>query len=321
MELLSLFSGCGGLDLGFHQSGYKTILACDFDKKILPTFQFNFPDTPTFWDGIEKLNTDHIKNLDGLIGGPPCQSWSLGGAQKGILDPRGKLFYEYIKILKKLQPKFFLAENVRGILAPKHNIARENIIALMQEAGYCVQYFLLNAVNYSVPQDRERVFFIGYRNDLNKTPTLPPIHKIKLNLKDALKNLKEPVSTQSINIDKKKQHEYLVSNWSPHFFSRNRVRNFSEPSFTTITFTRAIPLHPKAPKMLKMKKDKWVFNPDHLDLYRRFSVREYARIQTFPDDFKFIYEKIDLGYKMIGNAVPVNLSKAWADHIKNEIFK
>ena len=116
---------------------------------------------------ICKIPSDEFPDCDGIIGGPPCQSWSEAGALKGINDPRGQLFYQYIRILKDKKPKFFLAENVKGMMSKIHNDAVKNIVSQFEEAGYDVFIHLLNASDYGVPQDRKRVFYVGFRKDLN----------------------------------------------------------------------------------------------------------------------------------------------------------
>lgn len=124
MRLISLFSGAGGLDKGFHNAGFRTIVANEFDKKICPTFRANFPDTKLIEGDIHDIPSDAFPmNPVGIIGGPPCQSWSEAGTLKGIEDARGQLFYEYIRILRDTQPLFFVAENVPGMLAKRHTEA------------------------------------------------------------------------------------------------------------------------------------------------------------------------------------------------------
>ena len=118
MEIISLFSGAGGLDYGFHKAGFRTVVANEYDPKICPTFRANFPNTTLIEGDIRKIPSSAFpKNITGIIGGPPCQSWSEAGSLRGINDSRGQLFYDYIRILKDTQPLFFVAENVPGMLA------------------------------------------------------------------------------------------------------------------------------------------------------------------------------------------------------------
>lgn len=324
MHIISLFSGCGGLDKGFENAGFKTIWANEFDKNIWATFEANFPDTPLDHRSITDVTANEIPDCDGMIGGPPCQSWSEAGAGRGINDQRGQLFYDYIKILKAKQPKFFLCENVSGILSSRHHDAFSGFLSEFEKAGYNVSWKLLNANDYDVPEDRERVIIVGYRKDLGKTFVHPEPHAHKPTLREAIGDLPEAVPAlphNKANPDLKiPNHEYMTGGFSPMFMSRNRVRSWDEPSFTIQAGGRQAPIHPKAPKMIKVDQNKQIFAPGHENEYRRLSVRECARIQTFPDDFKYIYTDVSIGYKVIGNAVPVNLAKAMAEQIKKDLF-
>lgn len=329
MQLISLFSGAGGLDLGFHKAGFTTIIANEYDAKICPTFRSNFPTTNLIEGDIRKINENVFPlGITGIIGGPPCQSWSEGGSLKGIEDERGQLFYEYIRILKKTQPYFFVAENVSGMLAARHTSAVREFMHLFDKAGYDVQFKLLNANDYDVPEDRERVFYIGFRKDLKVTDFKYPVPSLyKPTLKDSIWDLKDnaipALEKNKTNGDKCiiPNHEYFIGSFSPIFMSRNRVRSWDEPGFTVQASGRQCQLHPQAPKMIKIEQNKQIFVPGKENLYRRMTVREVARIQTFPDDFKFIYNDVNIGYKMVGNAVPVNLAYHIAKEIKITLRK
>lgn len=167
-NLISLFAGCGGLDLGFERAGFEIPIANEYDKKIYETFKANHPNTHLIEGDIRNIAEDNFPDeIDGIIGGPPCQSWSEAGSLRGIDDARGQLFYEYIRILQKKQPKFFLAENVSGMLANRHSEAVKNILTMFEDCGYDVTLTLVNAKNYGVAQERKRVFYIGFRKDLH----------------------------------------------------------------------------------------------------------------------------------------------------------
>lgn len=327
MKLISLFSGAGGLDLGFQKAGYEIVAANEFDKTIWETYEKNH-EVKLIKCDICKISSDEFPECDGIIGGPPCQSWSEAGSLKGINDPRGQLFYQYIRILKDKKPKFFLAENVKGMMAKRHNSAVENIVSQFEEAGYDVFIHLLNASDYGVPQDRKRVFYIGFRKDLNISFDLPPKpYDYKLTFRDAIYDLKdnaipalEKNKTNGDNCNFS-NHEYFIGAYSPIFMSRNRVRDWDEQAFTVQASGRQCQLHPQAPKMIKTDKNKQIFKPGKEDLYRRLSVRECARIQGFPDDFKFYYTNLNDAYKMIGNAVPVNLAYEMAKAIELALNK
>lgn len=329
MALISLFSGAGGLDLGFHKAGFVTAVANEYDSQICPTFRANFPDVNLIEGDIRNIDSDVFPdNIEGIIGGPPCQSWSEGGAKRGIEDPRGQLFHEYIRILKKVKPLFFVAENVSGMLSPRHKDAVKLFMSAFEEAGYDVNLKMLNACDYEVPEDRDRIFYIGFRKDLGIDDfEYPSPVKQRVTLRDAIWDLQETaipaLERNHTNGEacKVPNHEYYVSGFSSIFMSRNRVRSWDEQGFTVQASGRQCQLHPQAPKMQKIDGDHQIFVPGKEHLYRRMTVREVARIQTFPDDFKFIYKDVNVGYKMIGNAVPVNLAYHIAKQIRTTLEK
>lgn len=324
MKLISLFSGAGGLDLGFIKAGFKITMANEFDSTIWETYERNH-DVPLLRGDICDIESDEFPECDGIIGGPPCQSWSEAGSLKGINDPRGQLFYEYIRILKDKQPAFFLAENVRGMMAQRHNAAVEGIVSQFEDSGYEVNIFLLNASDYGVAQDRKRVFYVGFRKDLNATFTPPVPYDHKLTFRDIIYDLKdtaiEALPQNRTNGDECMipNHEYFTGAYSSIFMSRNRVRQWDQAAFTVQASGRQCQLHPQAPTMPKVKNNlnKFVEGKEHL--YRRLTVRECARVQGFPDNFIFYYEKLNDGYKMIGNAVPINLAFEIAKSIKKTL--
>lgn len=329
MKLISLFSGAGGLDKGFHDAGFKTVVANEFDPKICPTFRANFPEVNLIEGDIRAIPSEAFPvHVTGIIGGPPCQSWSEAGSLKGIEDARGQLFYEYIRILNYTQPLFFVAENVSGMLAKRHSDAVNGFMRLFDEAGYDVNLKMLNANDFDVPEDRDRVFYIGFRKDLNihdfeypaPQPHKPTLREAIWDLRDTAIPAREKNHTNGgaclvVN------HEYFTGAYSPIFMSRNRVRSWDEPGFTVQASGRQCQLHPQAPKMEKLEKNLQRFVPGKEHLYRRMTVREIARVQSFPDDFKFIYEDVNTGYKMIGNAVPVNLAYHVAMSIRQALDK
>ena len=322
-RVVSLFTGAGGLDLGFKLAGFNTIWANEYDKSIWDTFRTNFPKTILDTRSIVDVSSSEIPDSIGIIGGPPCQSWSEAGARRGINDHRGLLFYEYIRILEDKKPLFFLAENVPGILAPRHREAFEEILCRFGELGYNVTHDLLNAHDYGVPQDRKRVIIVGYRKDMSKSFIPPDPLLIKPVLKEAIGDLPKPKPA----LDKNKanpegsldipNHEYFIGGFSTIYMSRNRVRGWDEPSYTIQAGGRHAPIHPQAPKMKLVERDKRIFIKGKEKLYRRLSVRECARIQTFPDEFVFKYDNVGDGYKLIGNAVPVE----FAHYLATQIFK
>jgi DNA (cytosine-5)-methyltransferase 1 len=324
MRVASLFSGAGGLDLGFANAGFEVPWANEYDKNIWATYLRNFPDVDLAQKSIVDVEADSIPDIDGFIGGPPCQSWSEAGAARGIEDKRGQLFFEYLRLVEAKRPLFFLAENVSGILFSKHNDALSKILSHFSELGYNVSYGLLNAADYGVPQDRHRVIIVGYQTHVGKFFKPPaPVEK-KITLREAIGDLQSTAvpardftyANEGLEIS---NHEYLVMGYSPIFMSRNRVRAWEEQSFTIQAGARHAPLHPQAPKMVAAGKDLKQFAPGFESQYRRLTVREAARIQTFPDTHTFVYKNVSDGYKMIGNAVPVNFAQRLAQKIADDL--
>lgn len=328
MKVISLFSGCGGLDLGFERAGFDIPVANEYDKTIWATFRANHPRTTLLEADIRSLRAeDFPTDVDGIIGGPPCQSWSEAGALRGIDDDRGRLFFDYIRILRYVRPKFFLAENVSGMLSNRHSEAVGNILRLFKESGYDVTLTLVNAKDYGVAEERKRVFYIGFRSDLGVDFKFPVGSTVrddkKLTLRDVIFDLQKtaiPAAERNHHNPKAvNNNEYFTGDFSPIFMSRNRVKSWDEQAFTVQASGRQCQLHPQAPRMIKVGLNDCRFVPGKEHLYRRLTVREAARIQGFPDDFGFIYDNVDDGYKMVGNAVPVNLAFEIALAIRKEL--
>jgi len=324
-NIVSLFSGAGGLDKGFESAGFDIIWANEYDKSIWETFEYNFCNSFLDKRNIRDIPSIDIPDCIGIIGGPPCQSWSEAGALRGINDSRGQLFYEFIRILKDKKPLFFLAENVEGMLAKRHIDSLNNIKKLFKESGYNLSFKLINAANYNVAQDRKRIIFVGYRSDLGMEFEFPKQSEKKLYLKDVIYDLKDtakPAKEKNYTNGNKcliSNHEYMIGGFSTIYMSRNRVRAWDEPSFTIQAGGRHAPIHPQAPKMAFIEQNIREFVKGQEYLYRRLSIRECARIQSFPDDFIFKYANLIDGYKMVGNAVPVNMAYALACKIKTDL--
>jgi DNA (cytosine-5)-methyltransferase 1 len=335
LKIASLFSGCGGLDLGFTKAGFRLVYANDNDPSIWETFERNHK-IPIDKRSLFDIKSGEIPCADGIIGGPPCQSWSLAGAMRGAKDERGQLFYEYIRVLRDRQPKFFLAENVPGILSSTHIHEFKRIIGKLSALGYDVDYDIVDAKDYGVPQERRRVIIVGYSKSLGLHFSLPPPSHSKsdgvtldgrrthewVNLRQAIGDLPEAIHAKGGNKANEKlvvpNHEYMTGGFSSIYMSRNRRKNWDEQSYTIQAGGRHAPLHPSSTEMTKIEEDKWTFKGGK-PVYRRLSVRECARIQTFPDDFAFYYTNVADGYKMVGNAVPVKLAEALAKKIAADL--
>ena len=322
MNIISLFTGAGGMDLGFKQAGFDIVLENRYAKSIWANYEQNHQ-SPLLKGDIRQFHNDDFPECDGIIGGPPCQSWSEAGSLRGINDARGQLFFDYIRILKTKQPKFFVAENVSGMLARRHHEAVQNIITSFKEAGYSVFIKMLDAYDFETAQNRKRVFYVGFRHDLMIDDfDFPQPIEHKISLKDVIWDLKDSaVPALENNRTNGKDciisnHEYFIGGYSSIYMSRNRVRLWHEPSFTIQASGRQAPQHPDAPRMTKLAENIFEFDKFKTDSYRRLSVRECARIQGFPDNFEFVYSSVNDGYKMIGNAVPIKL----AYHVANKII-
>jgi DNA (cytosine-5)-methyltransferase 1 len=196
---------------------------------------------------------------------------------------------------------------------------------MFEHSGYHVFIKMLDAHDFGVPQTRKRVFYIGFRYDLNVTDFQfpePIVFEQKQYLRQAIYDLKDSaIPAQDKNktngkVCKVLNHEYFTGSYSTIYMSRNRVRSWDEPSFTIQASGRQAPQHPQAPKMIKIEENKFEFSSGKIDQYRRLSIRECARIQGFPDDFEFVYDSLQDAYKMIGNAVPVTLAYVVAKQIQ-----
>lgn len=297
---VSLFCGAGGLDMGFEQAGFHTIWANDFNADACKTHQ-NWSDAEVYCGDISKVNIEDIPDSDIILGGFPCQGFSLSGPRK-IDDSRNALYKHYVRIVKAKQPMMFLGENVKGILTMGDGKIIEAIIEEFSQCGYNVFYQLVNAKNYNVPQDRERVIICGFRKDLGIIDfELPVARKLKVTMKDVLWGMPEPTEDEVCNAP-----------YSSRYMSRNRKRDWNDVSYTIPAMAKQVTLYPGSPDMEKVDKDLWKFGNDGVT--RRLSWREAAAIQTFPRDLEFCGDLVSK-YKQIGNAVPVKLAECIATHL------
>ena len=298
---VSLFCGAGGLDLGFENAGFHTIWANDFDADACKTHQ-NWSKAEVVCGDISKIDIATIPDSDIILGGFPCQGFSLSGPRK-IDDSRNVLYKHYVKIVKEKQPLAFVGENVKGLLTMGNGEVIEAIIDEFSSCGYNVFYQLLNAKNFGVPQDRERVIICGFRKDLQ-------IHNFKIvepnvpivTMRQALKDLPQA-----------KKEEVCDSPYSSRYMSRNRKRGWDQVSYTIPAMAKQVTLYPGSPDMIKLEKDLWRFGDDGET--RRLSWREAAAIQAFPKDLEFTGDLISK-YKQIGNAVPVKLAEFVATQLR-----
>lgn len=344
-NLLSLFSGCGGLDLGFKMAGLKavmgkevmekafcdkqvynanicnnvfnTIYANDIFNEARETYAQN-TGKYVYMDNSDIRKIRRFPKADIVLGGFPCPGFSEAGPRL-VDDERNFLYLHFIRCLMQIQPRLFVAENVKGMMTLGKGEVFKQIVEDFAAAGYTIYHKLLNSAEYGVPQIRERVILVGVRNDIDyeykfPEPThgygVPGLHEV-VTLREAIGDLEDDPG------------EYFTGSYSTIFMSRNRKKGWNDPSFTIQASGRQAPIHPAGMPMRHVGKDKYIFS-DGEENNRRLSVKEIARIQTFPDWYEFSRgnsgkksnnAKLDLIYKQIGNAVPVRLALAVAEPI------
>ncbi|HFU3701627.1 TPA: DNA cytosine methyltransferase [Streptococcus suis] len=319
MKSIELFAGAGGLALGIEKAGFDTIGLVEFDSAAAETLKHNRPNWNVIHDDIANISKLDLEDyfsitkgeLDLLSGGAPCQSFSYAGKRLGLEDTRGTLFFHYAVFLEKLQPKMFLFENVKGLTSHDKGKTYSTILNVFESEGYTVQSKVLNSWDYGVAQKRERMIMVGIRNDLIDKITFeyPDKHEYKPVLRDILDNCPPSLGMQ-YSENKRKifelvppggywrdipediAKEYMKSTWEMGGGRTGILRRMSldEPSLTVLT----------SPTQKQTERC-------HPIEARPFTVRENARIQSFPDDWEF---KGSVGnqYKQVGNAVPVNLA-------------
>lgn len=301
--VISLFAGAGGLDMGFENKGFELLWANDIESDACATHA-KWSKANIVLGDINKIDFNTIPSTDIIIGGFPCQGFSLAGPRK-LDDKRNSLYKHFVRLVEEKQPYAFVAENVKGILTLGDGAVLEAIIEDFSLKGYTVFPNLINASDYGVPQDRFRVILIGIHKDLGiKTHTFPKPFKNKVTLEDALKNIPAP-NAEDICRDP----------FSSRYMSRNRKRKWTEVSYTIPAMSKQVALHPSSPDMKKVGEDHWEFGSEELPT-RRLSWTEAAAIQTFPPDMQFV-GNLTSKYRQIGNAVPVKLAEVIAEDLRN----
>lgn len=324
------------MDLGAERAGAKIIFSSDIDHDACESLRKYFPETKVHEGDI--ANVEDFPDADMLIGGYPCQSFSLGGNRDPEKDPRTKLYLHYVRCLKTVKPKFFVAENVSGLTGLKGGAFFKEQFEEFENQGYQVTAKLLNARDYGVPQVRKRLLIVGVRKDLGKVFVFPKETHGKATKKnpdllpytshgEAIKDL--PLWPEGEFYERPHDPEGHMS-W--YYMSRNRKKNWDEPAFTVVANWRHITIHPASPKMTLTwsnledgYKQRWDFSDEYehlstdptrpiLETPRRLSWRECARIQTFPHDFEPV-GKVESKFQQIGNAVPPMLAEKVFSHL------
>lgn len=304
MTITSLFSGAGGLDLGLIQAGNTVVWANDIDKDAVETYKLNIGDHIICQD-IKEIPLFNIPKSDVVVGGFPCQGFSLANLRRNIDDERNQLYTFFYSIVLTKQPKFFIAENVKGILSLDKGNAIKKIVSDFNSAGYLVETHLINAADYGVPQHRERVIIVGQRKDISsemlfRFPT--PTHCKDGEGKPKWISMKEALTNIPYNYDESKdinaygsKYRFVARNFTAH-----RISDPDKPS----------------PTILARGNGKGgVCAIPHYNGERRLTIRESAIIQTFPLEFVFI-GKMGSCYRQIGNAVPVYFAKKLGMELK-----
>ena len=317
-NVVELFAGAGGLALGLEEAGFNELALVEIDRNACDTLRANRPNWNVIEDDVITVAERGIKTylpegveVDLLSGGYPCQAFSYAGKRLGLEDVRGTMFYYYAKILKDLMPKVFLAENVRGLVTHDEGRTLQSMIDVFTEIGYKVTWNVLKAVDYGVAQKRERIVIIGIRNDINLEFRDPKPFGYIPTLRDALKDVPEsPGSTYPqrkrevldlvppggcwIDLPDDVAREYMGASYFSGGGKRGMARRISwdEPCLTLTG----------SPAQKQTERC-------HPDETRPFTTREYARIQSFPDEWQFEGSITNI-YKQIGNAVPVKMAKA-----------
>ena len=298
MRVVSLFSGAGGLDLGFQQAGHKIIWANDIDKDACETYKKNIGNHIVCSD-IKDIDIHTIPDCDIVIGGFPCQGFSMANMRRSIEDERNQLYKFFYSVIKEKQPAFFVAENVKGILSLGHGSVIRQIEADFQDAGYYTCVNLINMADYGVPQTRQRVIILGQRIDISKEMVVHIPHKT--NSKTSEKDNLPPWVSISEAIDRfpdpDQPNDYLN-----HIYSAYKVE------FRNFTGHRQTDPQKPSPTILARGNGKGgVCAIPHYNGKRRLTIRESAAVQTFPDDFEFV-GAMNSCYRQIGNAVPVHFA-------------
>lgn len=316
LRVASLFCGCGGTDVGllgdfdflgkhYDSNSMEIVYANDIDDNACNIFKENFNITPDSRD-IREVKSEELPEFDILTGGFPCQSFSIiaqNPKRLGVKDERGKLFFEMCRILRERQPKCFIAENVKGILTANKKSAFPLIIKEFEESGYDVQYRILNSADYGVPQKRERVIIVGFRKDLHIAFHFPDA---EIESEDGYAPLKEVIEA---DVDEK----YYFSDRAVagmmkkrESMNKGRAQDINKPCNTVGAHLAKVSLNSTDPVLMQGSR------------YRRFTPREVARIQSFPDEFELVGSEA-AQYRALGNAIPPVMFWHVARAVKEEL--
>lgn len=340
MNVIDLFCGCGGLSYGFEKAGYNILLGIDNDKMALKTFEYNHHNSKSICGDITQIGYKEIKKIIGnkkidvIIGGPPCQGMSLSGPRQ-FDDPRNKLYLSYIRLVNEIRPKAFVIENVPGLISLFGGQIKENIITKFSQMGYDIKYKIVCSADYGVPQMRKRVIFVGVKgkNDF----VYPKENKNYVTCEMALSDLPPLVDTigeEHMDYVKQPQNNYQKLMRFNSFEVLNHIAaNHSEKVKHIISLVPDGGNYKNLPEEYRLSRNfhvAWTrFNSQkpaptidtghrhhfHYKYNRVPTVRECARLQSFPDDFVFWGNKTQQ-FRQVGNAVPPLMAQAIAEQLK-----
>ncbi|MGE3800895.1 MAG: DNA cytosine methyltransferase [Candidatus Kapaibacterium sp.] len=308
---VSLFSGCGGFDLGVKNCAVDIIWANDIDSHAASAYKSLFPDVEFVHKDIQEISA--IPSADILIGCYPCTGFSEASRRRAKnqrrrdlrKNPTNFLFQELLKSIKIVQPKFIFIENVRGMLSASKGYFMNEQIQGIQSLGYTnVQFRLLNAEHFGVPQSRKRIFIVGIHNSVQDFNYSFPQETHGFDKPNPIKNQMDVLT----GMPQWPKGEYSKTDFHGHYLTRNRKRSWDLPSYTIVANADHVPLHPMGDPMEKVGTDRWILKGE---ANRRLSWRECARLQGLPDNIE-IEGSLSAKYKVIGNSVPPILAEAVA---------
>ena len=347
-KAIDLFAGVGGLSLGFEMAGFDVILAVEYDAAIAKAYKLNHPNTKMLISDIRDLPLEdtfskYVEKIDVVFGGPPCQGFSQKGQRKTINDERNFLFKYFVSVVNYIKPLYFVMENVPNLLTTEQSYFKKEIETLFEKYGYRLESGILNAVDYGVPQNRRRAVIIGKYG--NPAPKLPKPQRKQVTVWEAISDLAYLESGEGSNVSK-----YKLEATSPY---QKKLRKGNKVLYNHIA-TNHSPLALERLRMIPPNRGKEVLPKEHLTksiysgtwtrmgkeevsvtittrfdtpssgkfthpyLHRAITVREAARIQSFPDKFRFVGTK-GSQMKQVGNAVPPLLAFAIAKTIKKDM--
>lgn len=308
--VISTFAGCGGSSLGYSMAGYRELLAVEWDDNAVQTFRLNFPEVPIYHGDIAKLSVEQCLEMAGIQSGeldvfdgsPPCQGFSTAG-KRVLDDPRNSLYREYVRLLRGIKPRVFVMENVSGMVKGKMKLVFAEIMRELKASGYRVSARLMNAMYFNVPQSRQRMIFVGVREDLDRMPSHPKAAQQPYTVRDALADVS--CSTEDLKPamlrDSWQMTRVLEGKERKSHFGLVRIR-WNEPSNTIVKDpgnTTTGMIHPSE--------------------NRRLTIPEIKRLASFPDAFQMIGQYKEQ-WQRIGNSVPPLFMRAIAGHIRRELL-